>query len=162
MEKMEQEETKKITAIEVHTDGACRDNGKKDEDGKDLSRGGWAYKITEKNGEEVLRTVMAGGNEKGTKNNRMEMTAILAAMRMINEKSVPVKLHSDSEIVIKGLNGEYGHKKNEDLWEQLMAEKEKFSDITFEWEKGHIEDNPDNAEVDKLATDMADKLKQEK
>ncbi len=150
---------KKITAIEVHTDGASRDNGKKDENDKSLSRGGWAYKIIEKSGEEVLRTVMAGGNEKGTTNNRMEMTAILAAMRMISEKSVPVRLHSDSEIVIKGLTGEYKRSSNEDLWEQLMAEKEKFSDITFEWEKGHIEDNPDNAEVDKLATEMADKLK---
>lgn len=151
-----------FTLIEVHTDGASRENGKKDEDGKSLSRGGWAYKITEKNGEEVLRTVMAGGNEEGTTNNRMEMTAILAAMRMINEKSVPVKLHSDSEIVVKGLNGEYKRNSNEDLWEQLMAEKEKFSDITFEWEKGHIEDNPDNADVDCLATEMADRLKQEK
>lgn len=77
-------------------------------------------------------------------------------MKPITDKSIPVEVFSDSKYVVETLNGNYKIKKNVELWQELMAEKEKFADIRFVWVKGHDKDMH-NIEVDKQAAEEARK-----
>lgn len=78
------------------------------------------------------------------------MPAILNAMNSIKDKTIPVEIYSDSQYVIKTLNGDYSIRANRELWDRLMKERNRFSDIKFLWVKGH-DKNQHNIEVDKLA-----------
>lgn len=88
----------------------------------------------------------------------MEMTAVLQAMRAITDKSIPVEVFSDSKYVVETLNGNFKIKKNVELWQELMAEKEKFADIKFIWVKGHDKSKHNN-DVDKQAVEEARKVR---
>ena len=85
---------------EVYTDGATSGNGKAD------APGGWAYVIL-KDGRLVSQN---SGGEKGTTNQRMELTAALEACKEIDaiDGFATVKLYSDSAYLIKCKNGCYG------------------------------------------------------
>lgn len=61
-----------------------------------------------------------------------------------------MKLFSDSKYVVETLNGNFKIKKNVELWQELIAEKARFSDIQFIWVRGHDKDRH-NIEVDKMA-----------
>ncbi len=71
--------------------------------------------------------------------------------------SIPAEVFSDSRYVVETLNGNYKIKKNVELWQELMREKEKFADIRFIWVKGHDKDRH-NIEVDKMAVMEARKV----
>ena len=86
------------------------------------------------------------------------MTAVLEAMRSITDKSIPVEIFSDSKYVVETLKGNYKIKKNVDLWNAILTEKEKFEDIKFLWVKGH-DKNRHNIEVDKRAVEEAKKAR---
>ena len=73
---------------------------------------------------------MKSGGDKGKTSNVMEMTAVLQSMKAITDKSIPVEMFSDSKYVVETLNGNFEIKKNVELWQELMAEKEKFADMT--------------------------------
>ena len=90
----------------LYTDGSCLGNP----DGP----GGYAAVLIQDN-KEIQRT--SGGNP-STTNNRMEITAVLEGLRMIPE-GAEVLLKSDSEYVIKTIQGIYSPGKNADLWQQL-------------------------------------------
>ena len=90
---------------------------------------------------------------KDTTNNRMEMTAVLRAMKSVNRKtSHPIKIYADSAYVINCFVEGWYHKwklndwensdgepvKNKDLWESLIKEHNKFKDIEFCKVKGHV------------------------
>lgn len=130
----------KITA---YTDGSALNNGSPD------SGCGWACKLIYKG-----REKMKSGSNKGKTNNQMEMTAVLEAMRSIKDKSIPVEIFSDSKYVVETLKGNYKIKKNVDLWDTILAEKEKFENIKFLWVKGH-DKNQHNIDVDRRAVDEA-------
>lgn len=125
--------------ITVYTDGSAINNGSPD------SGCGWACKLIYGS-----RELTKSGGDKGKTNNVMEMTAVLQAMRAITDKSILVEVFSDSKYVVETLNGNFRIKKNVELWQELMAEKEKFADIRFIWIKGHDKDRH-NIEVDKMA-----------
>lgn len=131
--------------ITVYTDGSSLNNGNPD------SGCGWACKLIYKGHEK-----MKSGGDKGKTNNFMEMTAVLQAMRAIMDKSIPVEVFSDSKYVVETLNGNFKIKKNVELWQELMAEKEKFTDIRFIWVKGH-DKNAHNNDVDRKAVEEARK-----
>lgn len=101
---------------------------------------------------------MKSGSDKGKTNNVMEMTAVLQAMKAIMDKSISVEVFSDSKYVVETLNGNYQIKKNVELWQELMSEKEKFADIKFIWVKGH-DKNVHNNEVDRQAVAEAKKAR---
>lgn len=124
--------------IIIYTDGGVINNGKK------KSWCGWAYKKIY--GE--LVTTKSGGDV-GKTNNQMEMTAVLKALQSVIDKTVPVRVYSDSMYVVETLNGTYSIHKNVDLWKTLKKEARKFRDIKFIWVKGH-EKNVHNNEVDEL------------
>ena len=133
--------------ITVYTDGSALNNGSPD------SGCGWACKLIYGS-----REVMKSGGNVGKTNNQMEMTAVLEAMRSITDKSIPVEIFSDSKYVVETLKGNYKIKKNVDLWNAILTEKEKFEDIKFLWVKGH-DKNRHNIEVDKRAVEEAKKAR---
>lgn len=132
--------------ITVYTDGSALNNGSPD------SGCGWARKLIYRG-----RELMKSGGNVGKTNNQMEMWAVFEAMLAITDKSIPVEIFSDSKYVVETLKGNYKIKKNVDLWNDILSEKEKFSDIKFLWVKGH-DKNQHNVEVDKRAVAEAKKV----
>jgi ribonuclease HI len=136
----------------IHTDGACRGNP---------GPGGWAWAC----GYELF----ASGAEEHTTNQRMEIRAVIEALRENHDG--PVEIVSDSTYVVKCFHDKWhvgwmrrGWKNsqgqpvaNRDLWEELFALTLSASrDITFSWVKGHSGDRM-NDFVDVLATEAADR-----
>ena len=107
--------------IYIYSDGACSGNP---------GPGGWAAVIILPEGQ--VREL--GGGERPTTNNRMEMLAAIAALSAVRERPEPVKLYTDSGLMINGIKGwihgwrhnrwmtSAGHPVvNRDLWERLDA-----------------------------------------
>lgn len=70
-----------------------------------------------------------------TTNNRMEVMAAIKGLSMVPQGS-DVKLISDSQYLVKTLDGYFSRNKNHDLWESLdhaMAGK----DVRTKWVRGH-------------------------
>jgi ribonuclease HI len=95
----------------IYTDGACVPNP---------GRGGWGVVILQPAGD--LRK-LSGSAQEQTTSSRMEMTAVLMALREISSPGVPVVIRSDSEFVIKTLRGEYRQGKNRDIWTEINRER---------------------------------------
>ncbi len=103
------------------------------------------------------------GGELDTTNNRMEMSAIIAALYWVNKKISDIKtcaVFSDSQLIISTLNRGWKRKKNLDLWEKLDSMREKFDEITWHWIRGHA-GHPENTEADKIAWGEAKKRQKE-
>lgn len=132
-----------MTRTTVYTDGACSGNP---------GPGGWGWVVPD--GEAAF------GGDKQTTNQRMELNAVLQAVR-----SLPGPLHivSDSTYVVNCFRDNWwkgwlkrgwknSQKKpvaNRDIWEPLI-ELYQERDITFEWVKGHSGDKW-NERADELA-----------
>ena len=114
-------------------------------------------------------TVEQSGGEPGTTNNRMEMLAVIRGLEAI-PAGAAVRLVSDSEYVVKGLNeGLDGWKargwrtaarkavKNEDLWRRLDALRSTHR-LRPEWIRGHNE-HPENTRCDALAVAAIESLR---
>ena len=100
--------------IDIYTDGACSGNP---------GPGGWGAILRHNEREKELF-----GGEPATTNNRMEMTAVIEALRAL-KRPVAARVHTDSQYVQKGIS-EWMHGwkrrgwktagkepvKNEDLW----------------------------------------------
>ena len=141
--------------VEIYTDGACRGNP---------GRGGWGAILVYGGVEKEL-----SGGEPETTNNRMELTAVISALRALREPC-RVTLTSDSKYVIDAITKGWavswrakGWRKadkspalNVDLWEILLGLLE-IHDVTFVWVHGHT-GHPYNERCDALATAFADSL----
>lgn len=139
-------ERKKIT---IFTDGSCRGNP---------GPGGWAAILFE--GEAKKPTIILRGNESDTTNNRMEMIAVIEALRHIHENHLQqhdIVLYSDSALVVNTLNLGWKKKKNIDLWDELAALNEELN-ADFVWVEGHAK-NRWNNECDRIALAEATKAK---
>lgn len=140
--------------IEIFTDGACQGNP---------GPGGWGA-ILRYNGYEKE----ISGGEKHTTNNRMELTAVISALKLLKEPCT-VKLYSDSQYVCNAVkkgwaekwrsNGWMRNKKepalNPELWEELLRLCE-IHKVEFIWLKGHA-GHPENERCDRLAVAQASK-----
>lgn len=134
--------------VDIFTDGACSGNP---------GPGGWGA---------VLRY---GGREKqisggapATTNNRMELTAVIEALRLLKEPC-EVRLMSDSKYVCDAIEKGWAkswQKKgwvksdrkpalNSDLWEEMLGLLE-IHRVTVNWIKGHA-GHPENELCDRLA-----------
>ena len=105
---------------------------------------------------------MLSGGEWETTNNRMELTAVIAALSALKEPCA-VTLYSDSRYVVDAIEKGwvYGWKKkgwvksdkkpalNVDLWEKLLPLLQ-YHQVQFRWVKGHAE-HPENERCDALA-----------
>ena len=106
--------------VEIYTDGACRNNP---------GRGGWGAILVYAGREKEL-----SGGEPMTTNNRMELSAVIAALSVLKEEC-EVTLTTDSQYVVNAIekgwldawknNGwrksDKSHVQNVDLWEQLLS-----------------------------------------
>lgn len=136
--------------ITIYTDGACRGNPGKGGYGIVLMWG------------KHKKEISAGFRL--TTNNRMELMAVIVALKELKRNDVPVVVFSDSKYVVdaveKGWLAKWiatnfkGGKKNSDLWKEYHQLSQKFK-IRFEWVKGHAS-NPYNNRCDELATSAAD------
>ena len=105
--------------------------------------------------------VRGQGGEPYTTNNRMELTAVIEALKAIEEQGptlTELQVFSDSTWVIKTITENWKRKKNLDLWERLMplilGKK-----ITWKWVKGHA-GHPENEDCDARALAEAKKQAQ--
>lgn len=142
--------------IQIFTDGACSGNP---------GPGGWGAVLRYNGVEKELY-----GGEKETTNNRMELTAVISALKALKEPC-EVTLTTDSKYVCDSVvrgwvyswqknNWRKSDKKpalNVDLWEQLLELLEKHN-VTFNWVKGHA-GHPENERCDKLAVEQSEKYK---
>ncbi|HEX8963371.1 MAG TPA: ribonuclease HI [Rhodocyclaceae bacterium] len=133
--------------VDIYTDGACSGNP---------GPGGWGA-ILRANGRE--KEIFGGEPE--TTNNRMEMTAVIEALRAM-KRPVKARVHTDSQYVMKGITEwiqgwkRRGWKtagkepvKNEDLWrtlDQLASQHQ----LEWHWVRGH-NGHPENERADALA-----------
>ena len=141
--------------VDIYTDGACRGNP---------GRGGWGAILVYNGREKELC-----GGERETTNNRMELTAVIAALSALKEKC-EITLYSDSKYVIDALEKGWARgwrtrgwiksdkspALNPDLWETLLSLVE-YHDVSYVWVRGH-NGHAYNERCDKLATDFADSL----
>lgn len=101
---------------------------------------------------------------KHTTNNRMELMAVIAGLKIITKNDIPITIYSDSQYVVNAIEKGWlntwiktnfkGGKKNSDLWREYYELSKSFR-IKFIWVKGHA-DNPYNNRCDALATAAAD------
>ncbi|MFW5998601.1 MAG: ribonuclease HI [Halanaerobiaceae bacterium] len=143
----------KITDIDIYTDGACTGNP---------GPGGFAAVIIQGQQENVIC-----GYEPDTTNNRMELRAVLEALKHI-ETEKKVTIYSDSSYVINGItkwikNWKKNNwktssdrlVKNKDLWKKLDSVISKYK-IEFKKVKAHNGDKY-NEKVDDLAREQIKK-----
>jgi ribonuclease HI len=101
------------------------------------------------------------GYSRSTTNNRMELTAVIEALKLLKRPS-KVRIFTDSNYVCKGittwihswqrrnwLNSQKKPVLNRDLWEELLILIDGH-EITWHWIKGHSH-HPENEKCDKLA-----------
>lgn len=120
----------------VYTDGACSGNP---------GRGGWASVILSPKG--TVKEI--GGASPATTNNKMELTAVIETLRIIQPNSKIIIL-TDSSYVLNGITKWiFGWRKknwvnsagdavaNKELWEALFFESKKFT-IEWRYSRGHV------------------------
>ena len=127
--------------IEIYTDGACSGNP---------GPGGWGAILRFRTAQKVYEKELSGG-EANTTNNRMEMTALLEALRQLKEPCA-IDLYSDSKYWKKA---DKSPALNPDLWAPLLAESEKH-EIAYHWLKGHA-GHPENERCDRMAVEQSKK-----
>lgn len=145
-----------MKTVTIYTDGACSGNP---------GPGGWGAILIYGEHKKEL-----SGGEAHTTNNRMELTAVIEALRCLKEPCV-VELWSDSKYLIDALEKGWakGWRKrgwvkadkkpalNPDLWEQLLDLLE-VHDLRCHWVKGHAE-NEFNNRCDEMAVAESRKAK---
>ncbi len=141
--------------VDIFTDGACSGNP---------GPGGWGAILRYKDTDKCI-----SGGEAETTNNRMELSAVIEAMKLLKEPC-EVTLWTDSKYVADGLGKGWaaGWKKNgwrkadkkpalnPDLWDELLGLYDKHS-VTIQWIKGHAS-HPENEKCDKMAVAESQKF----
>ncbi|MCL2804707.1 MAG: ribonuclease HI [Treponema sp.] len=130
-------------SLKIFTDGGCSGNP---------GPGGWAYVFVMQTfqGEQVIAQNM--GSEKETTNNRMELTAVIEALRAFKTMlDIPrtAVVYTDSQYVQKGITewirawkrnswrtSDKKPVKNQDLWTILDALAGELP-VKWEWVQGH-------------------------
>jgi ribonuclease HI len=144
--------------IKIFTDGACLGNP---------GPGGFAWILLFQD-----RKIEHSDSEKDTTNNRMELAAVIDALRYYDEnkkstKKYIIEIYTDSNLIVQAINQRWltswsskGWKKadkepvkNPDLWAELLKYLQKY-DVNFNWVKGHAGDEY-NERCDILARDAA-------
>ena len=142
--------------VDIFTDGACSGNP---------GPGGWGsilrYGAFEKE--------ISGGSAQTT-NNRMEVTAVIEALRLLKEPC-SVTLYTDSQYVVNGVTKGWaeswranGWRKadkkpalNPELWETLLELLETH-EVEFVWLRGHA-GHPENERCDQMAVEQSRKYR---
>ncbi|ULH06138.1 ribonuclease HI [Alcaligenes faecalis] len=135
--------------VDIWTDGACKGNP---------GLGGWGALLRHGGREKAIC-----GGEANTTNNRMELMAVIEALKAL-KRPCQVRVHTDSQYVQKGMNewlpgwkargwrtADKKPVKNADLWQELEHQAAKH-ELTWLWVRGHAGD-PGNERADQLANE---------
>jgi len=133
--------------VEIWTDGACKGNP---------GLGGWGALLRQGRHEKAIY-----GGEVDTTNNRMELMAVIEALKAL-KRPCEVVVHTDSQYVQKGmsewlanwkrrgwLTADKKPVKNADLWQELDALVARHF-LQWRWVRGHAGD-AGNERADQLA-----------
>ncbi len=147
---------KKEGIVEIFTDGACTGNP-----------GPGGYGAILRYGQNVKEV---SGCKEWTTNNRMELLAVVEALRRL-KRPCKVKVVTDSNYVVKGMTQwVFGWKRrnwvnsqkrpvlNRDLWEALLKWSQPHQ-IEWVWIRGH-NGHPENERCDKIARDAIKECQQ--
>lgn len=147
-----------LPQITIYTDGACKGNP---------GPGGWGALLQYKQKTGLAQKEIYGG-ELLTTNNRMELMAVIQALRTL-KKTCTIDLYMDSQYVRQGMlewienwkkngwkNAQKKPVKNADLWQELDLLRQKHK-INWHWVKGHA-GNPGNERADQLANMGVDQV----
>lgn len=141
--------------IVIFTDGGASGNP---------GPGGWGAILLYKDNQKEL-----GGGYAHTTNNRMELLAVIEALKALKNKNLQIELFSDSKYVVDGYTKGWaknwrknGWKKadkkraeNVDLWQDLLDICESL-EINFNWVKGHS-NIAQNERCDEIAKEWMNK-----
>ena len=142
--------------VSIFTDGACLGNP---------GPGGWGAILRYGDKEKEI-----SGGETDTTNNRMELTALIRALQLLNQPC-HVCITSDSKYVLDAMQKGWAKgwqargwvksdKKpalNSDLWELLLSLASQH-ELEYRWIRGHT-GHPENERCDTLAVQEANKMK---
>ncbi len=143
-----------LSEVSIYTDGACSGNP---------GPGGWACILRYEGHEKEL-----SGGEESTTNNRMELLALINALKALKRKC-KLTIYSDSQYVINGITKGWAQswkennwikkdkKKalNPELWDELLTLLSEH-EYEFVWVKGH-DGHPENERCDKMAVEESKK-----
>ncbi len=150
-----------MKGIRIYTDGGCSGNP---------GPGAWAYIILADR-----RPLQASGFAPQTTNNRMELQAVIEALRAAGRnpdwRSAAIEIFTDSQYMQKGIS-EWIHTwvrngwrtrskkpvKNQDLWQELVVLARPL-DIHWRWLRGHAGDRF-NERCDRLVQEAIKKANQ--
>jgi ribonuclease HI len=135
--------------IVIYTDGACSGNP---------GPGGWAAILLWNGHEKEI-----SGYEPDTTNNRMELRAVIEALKALKKKNIPIRIVTDSQYVKNAFTegwldkwvrkgwtrGKKEPVKNKELWQELLRLTEGLN-VRWSWTKGHST-NPYNNRCDHKA-----------
>lgn len=132
--------------VHIYTDGAARGNP---------GPGGYGI-VMEWVGKAYHKEFSKGF--KHTTNNRMELLAVIDALKKLKKPGVSAIVFTDSKYVADAVNKKwifgwekknFKDRKNTDLWKEFLKEIRKHN-VSFRWIKGH-NDHPQNERCDALA-----------
>lgn len=132
--------------VHIYTDGAARGNP---------GPGGYGI-VMEWVGKSYRKEFSKG--YKHTTNNRMELLAVIEALRKLKKPGVNVLIFTDSKYVVDSVEKKwvlgwekknFKDRKNADLWIAFLQEYRKHN-VRFKWIKGH-NNHPQNERCDALA-----------
>lgn len=138
--------------LRIFTDGACSGNQNQE------NTGGWGAVLEYGDAKKELY-----GGEINTTNNRMEMTALLAALDAIKKPGQRVEIFSDSSYLMECFRERWYEKwrlngwkttarkpvENKDLWEKLLQHLDHHA-FKFYRVKGHVDLNSKSLNFEKL------------
>ena len=141
--------------VTIYTDGACDPNP---------GIGGWAAILLFGDAKKEIT-----GGERDSTNNRMEMTAVIEALKQLKEPCA-ITLITDSEYVKNAFTQGWlqnwlkrGWKtadkkpvKNQDLWQELVRQTD-LHHVEWKWVRGHANDELNNR-CDELAVSARQKI----
>jgi len=141
------QEVQEVQEVTIYSDGACKGNP---------GPGGWGALLVAGTSEKELF-----GGENNTTNNRMEMTAVIEALRAL-KRPCRIRVYTDSQYVQKGISewlpgwkargwktADKKPVKNADLW-QVLDTLASQHQISWHWVRGH-NGHPGNERADALA-----------
>ena len=143
--------------IKIYTDGACKGNP---------GIGGWGALLVHNE-----QSIEIFDGELETTNNRMELMAVIEALKHATSMNDDVQIYTDSSYVQKGIQ-EWIHNwkmngwrssnkkpvKNQDLWQELDRLNSSLK-VEWFWVKGHA-GHPGNERADFLANEGVKKIQQ--
>jgi len=141
--------------VKIYTDGSCLGNP---------GKGGYCAILKAiKNGQQIKQKIISG-NESHTTNNRMELRAVIEALKAIKTQPDKITIYTDSQYVANGINQwlanwakkDFQNVKNDDLWKELYELLKKYN-VEAIWIKAHQKDNTEDTYINNLCDEIAKK-----